>query len=178
MDQPRDIIRRHGPMVWRTVCRLAGPGREADAADCFQEVFVAALEAARRGAGKEPVRNWEAMLRRIATVKALDLLRRRIRERGRFAGDSAVEDLRGADAPPEQALQRQELAEELRAALTRLPAEQAEAFCLRHVEDMSYEDIAAHTGVTPNAVGVLLHRAKERLRELLHVAKRDEVTHE
>jgi RNA polymerase sigma-70 factor, ECF subfamily len=172
MDHASEIVRRHGPMVWRTVCRLAGGlGREADAADCFQEVFVAALEAARRGRERGEVRNWEAMLRRIATVKALDMLRRRIGERGRFAGDAAVEDIHAKAALPNEALERAELAGELRAALTRLPAEQAEAFCLRHVEGMSYEEIGAQTGMTPNAAGVLIHRAKERLRELLNVCE-------
>jgi RNA polymerase sigma-70 factor, ECF subfamily len=172
MDQPSDIIRRHGPMVWRTVCRLVGGAqRQADAADCFQEVFLAALEAARQQSGREPVRNWEAMLRRIATAKAMDLLRRRIRERGRFAGDAPVENLRDAPAPPSAALERAELAGALRLALTRLPADQAEAFCLRHLEAMSYEEIGALLGISPNATGVLIHRAKERLQELLKVSE-------
>lgn len=169
MDQPSDIVRRHGPMVWRTVCRLVGgKERNADAADCFQDVFVAALEMARRGQEKSPVHNWEAMLRSIATAKALDMLRRRIRERGRLAGGIAVETLRGPAAPPELAIQKQELAEELRVALARLPADQAEAFCLRHVEGMTYEDIGSQLGSTPNAVGALIHRAKERLRQFMN----------
>lgn len=169
MDQPSEIVRRHGPMVWRTVYRLAGgKERDADAADCFQEVFVAALEVARRGQEQGPVLNWEAMLRSIATAKALDMLRRRIRERGRFAGDIAVGSLHGAAAPPELSLQQRELAEELRVALARLPADQAETFCLRHVEGMTYEDIGVQLGSTPNAVGALIHRAKERLRQLMN----------
>jgi RNA polymerase sigma-70 factor, ECF subfamily len=172
MDQPSDIIRRHGPMVWRTVCRLGGgAGREADAADCFQEVFVAALEVVKRGAGHAGVRNWEAMLRRIATAKAMDMLRRRIRERGRIDSESAVEDLHDGAAPPNAALEREELAGELRVALTRLAADQAEAFCLRHLEGMSYEEIGAQMGIAPNTAGVLIHRAKERLQELVNASE-------
>ena len=87
------------------------------------------------------------------------------------AGDAAVEDIHATAAPPNESLEREELAKELRAALVRLPADQAEAFCLRHVEGMSYEEIGAQTGMTPNAAGVLIHRAKERLRELLNVCE-------
>jgi len=32
----------HGPLVWQTAWRLLG--HEADAADCFQETFVSAME--------------------------------------------------------------------------------------------------------------------------------------
>ena len=37
------IIDREGPAVWRTVCRLLT--HRADAEECFQETFLAALEA-------------------------------------------------------------------------------------------------------------------------------------
>ncbi len=39
MDDWSEIVRLHGPMVWATACRLVGD--HADAADCFQEAFVA-----------------------------------------------------------------------------------------------------------------------------------------
>ena len=40
------IVRRHGPTVWRTAYRLLND--HADAADCFQETFLSALEMSRR----------------------------------------------------------------------------------------------------------------------------------
>ena len=43
-------------------------------------------------------------------------------------------------------------AEEVQVVLDSLPAEQREAFLLRHVEDLSYEDIAALTGVRLSAL--------------------------
>ena len=36
------VVRTHGPLVWQTAWRLLG--QEADAADCFQETFVSAME--------------------------------------------------------------------------------------------------------------------------------------
>jgi len=166
MDNPGDLVRRHGAMVWQVVLRIAG-GREADASDCFQEVFVAALELARRNTVS--VRNWEAMLRRIATSKGLDLLRRRMRERARFARDVLWDELPGSQriGAPGDGIERQELVQDLRAALAQLPPEQAEVFCLRHIDEMSYDEIGSLVGSTANAVGVTLHRARQRLRELM-----------
>ena len=45
------IIDREGPAVWRTVCRLLT--HRADAEECFQETFLAALQLWRR----EPMRS-------------------------------------------------------------------------------------------------------------------------
>ena len=178
MKSDGEIVRRHGPMVWKTIWRLVGGiGRDADAADCFQEVFLAALEAGRR----EEVRNWEAMLRRIATAKGLDMLRTRIRRRGREAARPEWEELADRIEPPGASLEHAELAGELREALARLWAEEAELFCLRHLEEMSYEQIGEAMGMTTSAVGVGLHRVKEKLRGWLtagKIASEDEVRSE
>jgi RNA polymerase sigma-70 factor (ECF subfamily) len=167
MPDAQEIVRRHGAMVWRTICRIVGEsGRTGDLEDCFQEVFVAALEAGRR----EEVRSWEAFLRRIATARALDLLRTRIRRRGREAA-VAWDDLPSrTESAPEAAL-RAELAEEIREALAQLRPEEAELFCLRHIEDMSYDDMGMQLGISAGAVGVALHRVKEKLRVMLTAGK-------
>ena len=58
-------------------------------------------------------------------------------------------------------------AEEVRVVLEALPAEQREAFLLRHVEDLSYEDIAAMTGVGLSALRMRVKRACDTLRARL-----------
>jgi RNA polymerase sigma-70 factor (ECF subfamily) len=60
-----------------------------------------------------------------------------------------------------------ELSERLREAIGTLPEKQAQAFCLFYLEGWDYQEIAGHQDGTVNAVGVLLHRARARLRELL-----------
>src|SRR5947208_16896323 len=57
------IVARDGPAVWRTVYRLLG--RRADAEDCFQETFLAAL----RLWARQPVRHPRAALQRLATAR-------------------------------------------------------------------------------------------------------------
>ena len=63
------VVSQHVAAVRRTVYRLVG--NHADAWDCVQETFLEAVKIDRR----EPVRNWSALLRHLATARALDLLR-------------------------------------------------------------------------------------------------------
>jgi len=60
------IVKKHGPAVWQTAYRLLG--NHTDAADCFQETFVSALKVSR----KQRVRNFSALLVRLATMRAID----------------------------------------------------------------------------------------------------------
>ena len=156
------ILARHADAVWRTAYRILGSTADAD--ECMQEAFVEAV----RLDGRETVRDWDALLRRLATVRALDRLRRRLGERARASGGIDWEALPSPGELPEARAQRTELSNLLRCALSRLPEPQAQVFCLRHVEEMSYEEIADQLQVRVNSVGVILHRARERLRELLH----------
>jgi RNA polymerase sigma-70 factor (ECF subfamily) len=64
--------------------------------------------------------------------------------------------------------------EEVYKVLDTLPAEQKEAFLLRHVEDMAYEDIAAITGVGLSALRMRVKRACDTLRARLTEMMRDE----
>ncbi|MCC7407881.1 MAG: sigma-70 family RNA polymerase sigma factor [Phycisphaeraceae bacterium] len=159
-DWPR-ILQAHGPMVWRTVCRLT-PSRQ-DAEDCYQETFLAACKTARR----QEIQHWAGFLKRVATARALDRLRQRLRQpQHRAAGLDADPPDRGRNDPPRQA-QAQELGQRLRDALSQLSSQQAEVFCLRFLEQMTYQEIAQTTGLEASHVGVLLHRARQQLQTLL-----------
>lgn len=161
MTDWKSLVSQHGQLVWRTVFRLVG--NDADALDCFQETFLEAIKVDR----KETVRVWPAMLRHLATMRALDLLRTRYRQRNRidplFDPDSTV----NKSPDPRQQAEAGELAEQLREALTELPDQQAELFCLCRLDELSYQEAATRLGLEINTVGVLLHRARKRLQELL-----------
>jgi len=166
------IVTECGPLVWRTAYRLVG--NHADAADCFQETFLAALELSRR----EPVRNMSGLLVRLATTRSIDRLRQRGRhEHGQADGRDC--DGTGSTSPADEA-QAQELVGQLREAIGQLPAQEAKVFCLRYLSEMSYRQIARHLGIGTNVVGVSLYRAKARLREALGAVQtdKDEVSHE
>jgi RNA polymerase sigma factor (sigma-70 family) len=156
------IVDEHGPQVWRTVHRLVS--NYDDALDCYQETF---LQAARYSA-KRTVSNWGALLRQMASMRALDCLRQRYRT-------AAMTPLHAADASSQQArepspdvqAQMNELMERLRQALPKLPPRHAEVFCLREIELMSTAEVARQLGVTPDEVATWLHRAKTKLSQLV-----------
>ena len=153
------IVERDGPSVWRTAWRLLG--RRADAEECFQETFLSALQLWQR----QPVRNPRGALVRLATARAVDGLRRRYRGAGR---DGKVEwdRVATADPSPPQRAAASELSQRLREALAALPGKQADVFCLHCLEGWSYAEVAEELDVSVDAVGVLLHRARARLRPL------------
>lgn len=154
------IIEKHGPAVWQTAYRLLG--NNADAADCFQETFVCALEVSRR----EPVRSFPALLARLATARAIDRLRRRSRESQVRTDAVDVVGIAGNNPGPAEHLHEQQLSVRLREALATLPPQEAQVFCLRFLSDMSYRQIAKELGIKTNTAGVLLHRARAKLSEL------------
>jgi RNA polymerase sigma-70 factor (ECF subfamily) len=157
----RAIVAEHGGTVWQTAYRLLS--NHADAADCFQETFVSAIKLARR----EKVKNWGPLLRRLATARALDRLRQRLRRTQRSGDAADWAQVASASPSPVEAAEVVELRARLRRAVAELPEQQAQVFCLRYLEDMSYRQIARELALTSNAVGVVLHRARSALRGLL-----------
>jgi len=153
------IIKKYGPVVWQTAYRLLG--NHADAADCFQETFISALKFCRR----QRVRNFSALLDRLATARAIDQLRRRFRRSHCNAVSADWAAVPSTNPGPAQMAQQQELAARLRESLTQLPPQEAQVFCMRYLNDMSYRQIAKALGIKANAAGVLLHRARAKLRQ-------------
>jgi RNA polymerase sigma-70 factor (ECF subfamily) len=154
------VVRDFGPQVWRTIHRLVDDAADAD--DVFQETLLAAFELARR----QPIRHWPATLRRLATARAIDRLRQRYRRNAR-TDEVEWDAVAGALPSPSELAEATELAGRLREALTQLPADQAEVFCLNRLEGFSYRQIAAEMAISVDSVGVLLHRARGRLRQLV-----------
>lgn len=156
-----ELIKHYGPLVWKSVYRLVG--NEADASDCFQETFLRTLKYVQN----HTVTRWPGLLQRIATQSALDRLRERIRVSQRHDGDVDWSIIPGAQVSPSERVIQAELACRLRAGLSRLPAAQAEVFVLCQLHGLSYQEVADLMGMQANGVGVLLHRARGGLAEVL-----------
>ena len=165
-----DILAVHGPAVWRGAYRLLGNADDAD--DCLQGVFLAALKTSRR----QTVRDWPALLKTLAANWAVDRLRRRVHRGEWMREDPPLAGLTASTPPPDQAAQTQELSERLRSALGQLPKRQAQVFCLCCIEGWAHSQVGEVLGLRTSHVTVLLHRARNRLRELLAPAaiERDE----
>ena len=160
----KTIVDQYGQLVWSTAYRLVG--NDADASDCFQDAFLEAVRIDR----KESVRDWTAVLRHLATLRALDLLRARCRRRNRVDAAAEVDLLASPAVGAEQTAEANELAQRLRVALAELPQQQAAVFCLSCLDGLTYGEVGERLGLTTSAVGVLLHRARRRLQELLMLA--------
>jgi RNA polymerase sigma-70 factor (ECF subfamily) len=157
------IVRDYGPMVFGTAWRILG--HAADTEDVVQEVFlqVHQLQRTRR------VRHWGGLLRKLAACRALD----RLRQRKTTASLNGVSVPDGADGP-EETLMNRELADRLRQALAHLPEREAEVFCLRYFDELSYQEIADALSVSVGAVAAALHKARTRLEVLLLAAVQGE----
>src|SRR5262245_17387268 len=143
-------------MVFGTAWRILG--HAADAEDVVQEAF---LELHRLN-GRWPVANWGALLRRLATCRALDRLRRR---RATLPLDDLL--LAGGDSGPEAAAIGHELADRLRREVAQLPGREGEVFCLRYFEEQSYQQIAQALDISTGAVAAALHKARAKLEARL-----------
>ncbi len=137
-------------------------GDEEDAEEAVQDTFIRVydhLEQFRPDARFEP---WlfRILANRCRTVRA----RRRRRESLVTTGELPAVAM-------EEPEETQDLLEEVEAALEELPTEQREAFLLRHVEDLSYEDMAVITGVRLSALRMRVKRACDTLRIRLQQEK-------
>jgi len=158
------IVEQQGPYVWRTVYRLLSDREEAN--DCYQETFLKAVEYSnKQELNNQEITNWPGLLKRIATSRALDRLRRRYRNRTELLENGEVVIAR--DTAPDEPMQQQEWMDRFRQILAELPERQAEVFWLSEVEGLEHAEIATHFDATPRQVATWLHRAKQKLRQLL-----------
>jgi RNA polymerase sigma-70 factor (ECF subfamily) len=138
-------------------------GRRADAEEAVQDTFVRAYRALARYDEHDRFRSWllRILVNRCRTAGARRLREREGLERYRTDLGTLGEEGRG----PER--EGAEWREEVERALARLPAAQREAFLLKHVEELSYDEIAALTGDGVSALKMRVSRAAERLRQML-----------
>ena len=135
-------------------------GNAEDAEEVLQDTFVRAFRSLRRYEDRERFGAW--LFRILVNRCRTAAVRRRRREQTVVVDDGAL--LR-ASTPAD--VDRMGWREELDRALALLPAEQREAFLMKHVEDLSYEEMAATTGASVSALKMRVKRACDRMRALL-----------
>jgi len=154
------IVREQGRMAFETAWRILG--NASDTEDAVQEAFLDALRLHRRGT----VGNWGALLRHLASRRALDLLRKR-----RPLVPVAAELPAPRSAQPDVVALAAERLALLRQALARLPQREAEVFSLRYFGELSNPAIAEMLHITVGAVAVALHKARTRLQAVLEASE-------
>jgi RNA polymerase sigma-70 factor (ECF subfamily) len=133
--------------------------------EVWQEICLAAVRQAAPLVDSARVAPW---LYRLAVRQSLLYRRGKGRERKRLQGAA---DRRRADGvaagDPLTWLLAEERRENVRLALRRLPACDAQLLLLKYVDNWSYRQMAEHLGVSDAAVESRLHRARGSLRKLL-----------
>lgn len=162
------LVDRHQGRVLQHLARLVG--RDA-AEDLAQDAFVRAYEALGRFDPRYPFRGWLLV---IATrLAANHAARRRERPLGEDAQQRAVG---GAD--PVAAFCADDAAAVLTrrvdACLAALGDEARALFELRFRQELPVEELAAHFGITRNAIKVRIHRLRAALAERLGLAMNEE----
>jgi RNA polymerase sigma-70 factor, ECF subfamily len=163
LEDWESIVRTHGPMAFDTAWRLLG--HAADTEDAVQEALLDAF----RLHGRQSVHNWGGLMRHLAARRAIDRLRQR---RTALPPEPLTFEPPSPESQqPESVAIERELAERLRAAVARLPDREASVFSLRYFGEMANSEIAQTLGISTDAVGVALHKARQRLKELLGLEK-------
>jgi RNA polymerase sigma-70 factor (ECF subfamily) len=157
------LIDRHANACLRFATRMLG--NVEDAEDVAQETFVRAHRALDSYDSQRAFRTW-LMTILVNRCRSAMIARHR-RERLVIAQDDVVS---AAVAPP---VGDPFLREAIVGALARIDPEQREAFLLKHVEQLEYEEMAAITGAGVSALKMRVRRACVRLQGLLAEVRRD-----
>ena len=164
------LVRAYGGRMLATARRISNS--EDDAWDAVQEAYLSAFKAVDRFSGKAKLSTW---LHRIVVNAALMRVRRRRRkpeeciddllprfdQHGGWASGVPAGDL------PVDLLQRRETRRSVRACIERLPEIYRTVLLLRDIEELDTDEVADLLHITPNAVKIRLHRARQALRTLL-----------
>jgi RNA polymerase sigma-70 factor (ECF subfamily) len=152
------LVERYQHEYMRFAVRMLGTREDAD--EALQTAFVRAYRALKQCA--DP-RRFGAWLYRIVVNECRTRATRRGRRERWFVRDEAALE----HAPAVDTQSQTVLREEIQRALDRLPSDQREAFVLKYVEDLSYEEMAELTGANVSALKMRAARACRRLRKLL-----------
>jgi RNA polymerase sigma-70 factor (ECF subfamily) len=142
-----------------------------EAEDLVQDVFVTFIESIERFEGRSQVHTW---LFGILHHKSQELRRTVAREELTDPVDHVFEsqfDARGSwittPTPPDRQVVAREAGEAIQDCLDSLSLIQREVFQFRGVEELSAADVSKISGLTITHIGVLLHRARMKLRACL-----------
>ena len=161
------LFDRYSVGIYRYVSLRVGRNR-ALADELMQQLW---LQACKPG-GAVPPDEFEFWLRRVAQNLISDHWRRKHRRPAQIPIENAViagELAKRIDREllPAEALQKQELLDQVALAVTALPAADQELVILHYVQGRSFGEIGERFGMSERAIEGRLYRARRKLKELL-----------
>jgi RNA polymerase sigma-70 factor (ECF subfamily) len=171
-DAFRELVRRYERPVFSLIFRMVRDSATAE--DLAQDTFIKVLNHIDKYRPEFKLSSW---LFKIANNVAIDHLRRRQIATISMSGSphagtaSEVEatsfDVASDDESALDEMESKELGSAIEKAIARLRPEYRSCILLRHVEDRSYEEIAATLDLPLGTVKTYIHRARQQLRESL-----------
>jgi RNA polymerase sigma-70 factor (ECF subfamily) len=157
-------------------------GNRASAEETVQETWLAALRGIDRFEGRSSLKTWLfRILKNVARTRGKrdarmkpfsDMTLQVTLESGDLLdtlGPEAPQPLWSNTTDPETELLSAELAAHIERAIATLPERQREVLVLRDVEGWSSEDVCNVLGISQTNQRVILHRARNRVRDDLQV---------
>ncbi len=145
-------------VAWRIV------NNRADAEEVVQEVFLVIHRKLKHYRFESAFKTW---VYRVAANSAVDYVRKSARTRPTDEYRAMVQAAPPA-GPSGQPADERRIIETTRRVFERLPADQKTCMVLRHIEGLSYKEIADTLDININTVRTRLRRARETLLALRH----------
>ena len=167
-DAYRGLVERYQKRVFGILYGMLH-SRE-DAMELTQDVFIKVYQRIKEFEEKSSFYTW---VYRIAFNLAIDFRRREWKKVHTEYDDSvetegADDSVLQRDRPnPEQAMQSQELGDQIRRALETLPDEQKQVLLLREVEGLSYQEMAESMGCSIGTIMSRLFYARKKMQAQL-----------
>ena len=160
------LVERYHRQIANFVFRMVG--NYETALDLTQEVFIKVYSSLGR---YNPEFKFSTWIYKIASNTAIDYLRKQsvaVSPLYMVSGDDEEFELPiPAKGPnPERALERTERSAQIEEAISKLPPRYRELIVLRHVSELSYDEIAEVTGLPLGTVKNRLFRAREMMRQI------------
>jgi RNA polymerase sigma-70 factor, ECF subfamily len=157
------LVGRHRDRLLRYAVRMLSDADEAE--DVTQETFVRAYRSLATCEDPSRFGGWifTILANRCRTAGA----RRTKRDAVFIATEAGAEDWGGPGAVDEPAVDESASGERIERALMSLNVAHREAFLLKYVEELSYDEIAVLTGAGVSALKMRVSRARDILRAAL-----------
>jgi RNA polymerase sigma-70 factor, ECF subfamily len=162
------LVREHQDRIYDFCVRMLGDREEAH--DLVQEIFVSVHQNVARFREDARLSTWLFRISKNQCINRLKYLKRRGRGRSDEYGDVGEDVLLGAmGAPPtpEVALESARERARVQWAISQLEPDARMLVALRDIEGLSYEEIIEITELPEGTVKSRLHRAREKLADLL-----------
>ncbi len=164
------LVEKYKSLVYQLALRMTGNYHDSE--DIAQEAFLRAYRSLHQ---YNPTYSFSSWLYKITLNIIRDKMRKKDlaipflsqKEGNEEQAQTLLPNHNELTSNPEQWQVHQEYKNELQSAINALPFDQREIIILRHLQNLSYHEIARVLNIPLNSVKVRLHRARVQLKNLL-----------